>query len=383
MIHLVKEALKQYRYRWKMAMFSSLGVIVATLALVASGHITNITKMHMLSEFSQQGTNLLTLMISDPENRLSIEDISRVMADTPHVSSFHPLCQTQISYDENIQISILGTSVNYPDLLRTQVIEGRDLHPNDIKPYLVLSKELQQSLKQEGLLLSTQSQLLGDFGVLEVIGVVDGYRAPNMISQNSNGIGITSLETLASLVPNASPNMIYVAVDSPEAIDQVTHLITGKIKYLHPSISINAFPISALLSMTNTMSDGLNVIAYAVVAICSLLGGIGIMNMTIANITERKSEMALRIAFGAKQSHIRRMLIIETCILCLASGFMGALLGLIISYYFAQFNGWDFVFTPSTLPGSIIFSLLVATFAAQYPAYLIQKIPVAYLLKGE
>jgi putative ABC transport system permease protein len=107
------------------------------------------------------------------------------------------------------------------------------------------------------------------------------------------------------------------------------------------------------------------------------------MNMIIANINERKSELALRVAFGASMNEIRNMLVTETCILCLSAGLVGVAVGLGITMIIASMAGLTLVIQWATLIKSLVFCTFVGVAASQYPSHLVKRIPVAYLLKGE
>jgi ABC-type antimicrobial peptide transport system permease subunit len=67
----------------------------------------------------------------------------------------------------------------------------------------------------------------------------------------------------------------------------------------------------------------------------------------------------------------------------LGSGLIGVILGLITTIIIAKVTEWQFLFAPSALFNSLIFSTVVAVLASQYPASIIKKMPVAYILKGE
>ena len=177
--------------------------------------------------------------------------------------------------------------------------------------------------------------------------------------------------------------MVIINIESLEVADEVALITKSNLMRLNPDLYIQVNNPSAIIGMSKAITSVTSTFAYLAVSICSILGGIGIMNMNIADINQRKSEIALRIAFGATQKCIRKMLIIESCILCIASSIVGSTIGLITVVIIAHYTSLTWLFLPSSLLSSALFAIGVGVFSTLYPAHLVQRIPVAYLLKGE
>ena len=81
----------------------------------------------------------------------------------------------------------------------------------------------------------------------------------------------------------------------------------------------------------------------AIGSISLIVGGIGVMNVMLISVSERRSEIGLRRALGAQQSDIQSQFLIEAILLCLAGGLIGIILGVGISYLFSYFCKWQFI----------------------------------------
>jgi putative ABC transport system permease protein len=106
----------------------------------------------------------------------------------------------------------------------------------------------------------------------------------------------------------------------------------------------------------------------AIGSISLIVGGIGVMNVMLISVAERRSEIGLRRALGAQQSDIQSQFLIESVLLCLAGGFIGIITGIGISYIFAYFSKWQFIMSYSSVFLGFGVSTAVGVFCGFYPA---------------
>ncbi len=92
------------------------------------------------------------------------------------------------------------------------------------------------------------------------------------------------------------------------------------------------------------------------------------MNVMLMNVTERRREIGIRIALGAKSRDIRNLFLMEAATLSIAGSVLGACFGLTIAYFFTRFSGWSFDLDPLSLPLGIGSSLIIGLFFGLYPA---------------
>jgi putative ABC transport system permease protein len=107
----------------------------------------------------------------------------------------------------------------------------------------------------------------------------------------------------------------------------------------------------------------------AIAAISLLVGGIGIMNISLATVVERTREIGIRRAMGAKRRHIVFQFLVETVLLSLVGGLMGIGLGIVVPHLVERFAGMTTIVTPWSL--GLAFGISVATgiVFGIYPAY--------------
>lgn len=372
---LYKNALSQYRYHWKSALFSSLGIIIASMALVISGHLMRMATDAAANQFKNLGLNTLTIMLFTQEE-ITPHDINTTLAYIPHLKHAYPMMSSQFNIDEHT-ITIIGSTAHAQKTFQYEMTEGRMLHPNDVNPYAVVTKDFADTAS-----LKLHQQVLGNEGVIEVIGLSEKYELP-MRYYSPNGFIFVSLDTFTTLFPNANIETVMIEVDDFKNVDMVATAAKAALETQYPDVNISVMNPSQVIKMTEMSTMMVNGLIYLVVGICAILGGIGIMNMTIANITTRYTELALRVSFGATLQQIQKMLIVETSILCSASSLLGSILGVLGVKILAYCMSWDFVFIPATFFNSQAFSIMVGVIASLYPSFIVKKIPIADILKGK
>jgi putative ABC transport system permease protein len=105
-----------------------------------------------------------------------------------------------------------------------------------------------------------------------------------------------------------------------------------------------------------------------IAAVSLLVGGIGIMNITLLSVTERTREIGLRLAVGARSSDVMRQFLTEAVVLSVAGGTFGIVLGLIASFAIARVLQWSTVVSPLSIVLAFGVSALVGVFFGWYPA---------------
>jgi putative ABC transport system permease protein len=112
----------------------------------------------------------------------------------------------------------------------------------------------------------------------------------------------------------------------------------------------------------------LQMLLAGVAAVSLVVGGIGIMNIMLVNVTERTREIGLRMAVGARSRAILQQFLVEAIVLSTVGGLIGAVIGTAASFVVAIFGQWQAVVSPTAVGVSIAFSAIVGVFFGYYPA---------------
>ena len=121
----------------------------------------------------------------------------------------------------------------------------------------------------------------------------------------------------------------------------------------------------------------------SVAAISLLVGGIGIMNIMLANATERKSEIGLRRALGAKRGDIVSLFVSESLLLCVFGGVLGVLVGFGLAQLIGSLAQWTVVYHTWSVPLGILVSAVVGLIFGTVPALRASKLDPVLALRSE
>lgn len=378
MQRLILDAYKQYRYRWRQALLSSLGIIIATIALILIQNVADMLLKETSDKFKLNGGYTMTLFMNDPSGDLYAKDYHEALYDIKH--DYHLVAHDYLKLQDNT-IPVLATD-GLSKFSPYTVLEGRDLHPNDAEHYVLITKDLRAHLESKGMFYPLEQDIITDQGIIRIIGIIEDFPLPMHMPKAKHGMLVLSSKAFTTLFKKP-PSEILVTLDNINHANKIDQEIQTCLKSYFPKIHIHTFNPHILIEMTHNMHLFIQYLAYLAVSICSVLGGIGIMNMRIADITSRKSEIALRIAFGATNAQIKQLVILESSIICILSSLFGTIIGILITYLIAKLLTLSFMIGVSSIITALIFSVLVGILSSLYPAKLISKIPVAYLLKGE
>jgi putative ABC transport system permease protein len=169
---------------------------------------------------------------------------------------------------------------------------------------------------------------------------------------------------------------ITVKAASAEDVDRVMAAVTETIRELHGTVEgADDFTVSsqeATLEAATQVADTLTIFLGGIAGISLMVGGIGIMNIMLTTVTERTHEIGLRKAIGAKRKDILALFLVESMVLSLVGGLIGAMVGWGVARLMGQVQISGSTITPVVGLDSILlatlFSMAVGLFFGIYPA---------------
>ena len=204
--------------------------------------------------------------------------------------------------------------------------------------------------------------------LFEVIGIARSLAPNPLIPVVADMSIMIPLEGLRRLRPAPEVSSI-VARAHPDA--DLTETAEDLHRYLDMLLAGRPVDIQIprqLLDGMKRQADTFSYLLAGLGGISLLVGGVGVMNVMLMNVTERRREIGVRLALGARPKDIRALFLLEAGALSIAGAVSGAVLGVMSAYFFARVSSWEFSLAPHALPLGIGSSLLIGLFFGIHPA---------------
>jgi putative ABC transport system permease protein len=404
-IRIALRALKANKLRSSLTV---LGIVIGVAAVVALLSIGKGATQGITSQVEGMGTNLITVTSSrmfGPGGggaaitaSLLYSDYEAIITKVSNIAGIAPYYQSQeavATSNRTSNYSVIGITPSYESVTLQTIELGRFLTSSDgltKKRVAVIgatvSSDLFEGLNPIGRTIKINNV---DF---EVVGVLASKGTSGFMSGDSNVL--IPLETGYAKVFGARSRSngkntlsgISISAESAESTDAVISATETVLRSQHNlglnddlgfSVSSQAQMLSSLSSITSTLTALLGAIA----GISLLVGGIGIMNITLVSVTERTREIGLRKAVGAPRKAILFQFLVETITLSLIGGVLGILLGAGIAGIVSFLGLITAVVTVDVLVLAFTFSAMIGLFFGIYPAWQASKLNPIEALRYE
>jgi len=198
-----------------------------------------------------------------------------------------------------------------------------------------------------------------------VIGVLNEFETLNTDLNRTVFVGLDVAVELFETPDN--PSAIYAQVP-PEDLDDVRALIPAQANPAAPGEVAVSRPTEAL-EIREVIDETFARILQALALIVLAVGGIGIANIMVISVIERRGEIGLRRSLGATRKHIASQFIIESTVLSLLGGFLGVAIGVTIVFGYARFKDFEAIIPWFWLSVGVVAAFVLGAIAGLYPAW--------------
>jgi putative ABC transport system permease protein len=361
------------RTRRLRAALSALGIAIGIASMVAVLGISDSSRADLLSALDRLGTNLLTVNAGSSvfgtastlpeEAEEMVRRIGPVRAASAVTEvSANVYRSDQIPDFETNGLSVVAADPELLDTLGGTVAEGVFLNRATARyPTVVLGSVAAERLGITGAGIGAQVWLGGRW--FTVIGILDALPlSPDL--DRSVLIGRPVAERLLDASESAS--QIYVRAD-PEDVEAVQRVLAATANPQSPE-EVSVTRPSDALEARDAAERAFTSLLVGLGAVALLVGGIGIANVMVIGVLERRSEIGLRRALGATKRHVRAQFLTEALILSAIGGITGAALGAVVTVAFARAQDWAVVVPPVAIGSGVGAALLIGAVAGLYPA---------------
>jgi putative ABC transport system permease protein len=375
---LVRLSAVGIRTRKLRAALSALGIAIGVAAIVAVLGLSSSSQSGLLNEISRLGTNLLTvangqtlsgdtaeLPVAAPGMIVRIGPVTAV-DDTGLVSNVNAYRSRLIPSINSNALSVQATSMTLPHTVGTSVAQGRFLNAATARePVAVLGATAAGRMGIDRIYPGERIWLVGQGGGywFYLTGILHpAVLAPEI--DTSVLIGYPAAATYLGF--DGHPSETYLRAHTDQ-VNAVHDLLAATANPEYPNEVTVSQPSDALVAQADA-KGALNSLFLGLGAVSLLVGAIGVGNVMLIGVLERRSEIGLRRALGATKGHIRLQFLTEAMLLALLGGAVGVGLGAAATAVYAHTQHWATVIPPLAWAGGLASAVAIGSIAGLLPA---------------
>lgn len=386
---IVGQGLVGLRSKRMRTLLTAVGITIGIAAMVSVVGISSSSRADLLAEIDALGTNLLQVqpgsdMFGDEtELPLTAPDMIRRIPAVESASATRSVGDATVrrtdfvSADETGGISVVATEPNLLDTLDATLTDGTFLNEaTGAYPSVVLGSVAAERLGIDDLAGDPAVFIGGSW--FRVIGILATTPlAPDI--DRSALIGYAVAQERFGI--DEAPSSVRVRTD-PDDTEAVWNVLAATANPEAPSEVGVTRPSDALEAKAQA-DEALTALLLGLGAVALLVGGVGIANVMVISVLERRAEIGVRRALGATRRHIRLQFLVESMLLAGLGGATGVALGAAITAGYARSQDWMFSVPQAALLGGVVASLAVGAVAGLYPAARASRLAPAEAVRAE
>jgi putative ABC transport system permease protein len=387
---ILKLAIDSFRSSKLRFALTALGMVIGTASVILVVTIGLTGKQFILAEIQKIGTNEVEVEYSGAaaagseqvlyNDSLTREDEKAVLDQVPSVLYSSPVLEThdRISFGGGVvkDTLVLGVSPQYKDVRNLIVLAGRYFDDEDENAHIKCAVVTEPFARE---MFGSSDAAIGQS--FQIAGIP--FTIVGTFKESVDTFGQTEITDETILIPYSvaryftgtdKVKQLYFSVRSMEEVPEATREIKSVITSRHkPNSVYRAQNLKELLSMAAVIANALTAILVLVAAVTLAVGGVGIMNIMLANVRARIREIGIRKALGATNREIKLQFLAEAVIISLVGGIVGSIVGLALPLSIRLFTDYALpvslwsvaiALSAAVLVG-IVFGTVPATRAAQ------------------
>lgn len=388
---LLHEAFVSLRTLGKRSILALLGIVIGSSSVVALINIGHNAAEDAAMIFKDMGTDTLVAQFPPKGNStvpmpttLDLQAVRQAVPGIAHIGAISSFSGPVVFHGRTTNAGLIGSTPGLKDAMRLALREGRFLSEFDSgETYAVVGDQIAQALSMPGDPLRLGDRVRVNDYLFLIIGILQNQPRSMLIPVQTN-------ESL--FIPAAGMRRIYSSPQVGSVVLRATpgqdmeRIASDATKALSAQLMDHTVEIQIPQQMIDGMTRQSRTFAYLLLALGAISlvgGGVGVMNVMLMNVSERRREIGIRMALGARQRDIRNLFLLEAVTLTAVGALCGAVMGMGAAYLYAWLSGWQFSLAVSALPLGVGSTLLVGLFFGIYPAISASRLQPVEALRDE
>lgn len=370
------QAVDSLRQLGRRVLLALLGIMVGSTAIIALLNIGHSAAEQVTRLFKDMGTDVLvvTFPVTGAKARAVPRslDTSALARTVPGIRHAAPLSvyNVPLRFSGRTAVPrIVGTTPDLAAAMHLRMDRGRFLSLFDRHAtFAVVGAEIAHELGSPGHPLTLGASLQIGGYLYQVIGITRSMKGNPLIPVDADRSVIVPIEGLHRLFPKPELGAILASATPQADLTETASALREHVMAQVPGREVQVEIPRQLIDGLKRQSRTFSYLLAGLGAISLLVGGVGVMNVMLMSVSERRREIGVRLALGATRRDIRQLFLVEAGLLAIAGAALGAVFGVGAAYAFTRFSGWVFVLAPASLPLGMGTSLLTGVFFGWWPA---------------
>ncbi|MCY4611406.1 MAG: ABC transporter permease [Gammaproteobacteria bacterium] len=386
----LKEAASSLLAAKQRTLLALVGIAIGIGSVIAMISVGVIARDEALRQFQELGTDILTITFQHsgpagglsavtPDEALGVTRLAAIAAAAPYAVSY---AQFALPGREAKDVMLLGATATLPDLNKLKIETGRHISDLDLRRYFcVIGSEVAAALRATGI-----QRLVGE--AIEVAGSV--YTIVGVLRRTPKGMRDFDVNH-SIIVPLSTAQRVFRQPEIHSITARLspgTYHVTAELKVgdyfrrISPGIEVRVRSAEHLIEQMHKQMRLFALLLGSVGGISLLVGGIGVMNVMLVSVSERRREIGIRRALGARRMDIQSQFLIESVVLSLAAGVIGVGAGVGVTWAICQFTDWAFRISMLAVGLGVGVASAAGVFFGFYPAYRAARLDPVTALRG-
>ncbi len=388
---LLHEAFVSLRTLGKRSVLALLGIVIGSSSVVALINIGHNAAVDAAMIFKDMGTDTLVAQFPPKGNSsapmrasLDLEAVRETVPGIAHIGALSVFGGPIVFHGRTANANLVGTTADIKDAMRLVVRDGRFLSPFDAsETYAVIGDQLAQALGMPGDPLKPGDRIRINDYLFLVVGILHNQARAMLMPVQANESLFIPAEGMRRIYPTPQIGNVIIRATPGQDMERIARDAASALKR---QLTDHDVDIQVPQQMIDGMTRQSRTFAYLLLALGAISlvgGGVGVMNVMLMNVSERRREIGIRMALGARQRDIRNLFLLEAVTLTAVGALCGAVLGMSAAWVYAWLSGWAFALAAAALPLGVGSTLLVGLFFGIYPAVSASRLQPVEALRDE